>query len=464
MPRAQSAEAQYVSNRVSMPTAKSSAEISRDIPTQIRARAFFSARVAEAHILDQLRQVSDDYSAGKLGREEAVTRLRDFLGARRDASGNAVYDLDQTGLKNLASHSRLNLILRQNERMAKAAGEYERMYDPDIKDVFPYVIYHAEKNARASHAELEGKIFDKDDPFLLAHWPPWDFNCNCYLEDCTARRAGKTPELIQPVTPAGQVTVNRTSGFSFDPRDGFDTTDLSSLQPVSRRMIVEEAAEAVKDQRLGSCGLIAAPATTGNPPIPLAHLKEVERGLAAMEAAARQELTSVGLDPDNLPDYEQTNAAFRAAQRQGENIPGSVLDHFPKTPIEVDVLNHRAADAAGLPDGVPVMLGRGNTHHGVEHLWRDHKELFVDPQTAIRLLRETLGNPNCRVVVSLKPAAVKSHIAGKNVKTPICLRRIVLHNPRTQAYCVMVYDGKELKLVSWNNAGDDYGKEEWTLE
>jgi len=28
----------------------------------------------------------------------------------------------------------------------------------------------------------------------------------------------------------------------------------------------------------------------------------------------------------------------------------------------------------------------------------------------------------------------------------------------------MVYDGKELKLVSWNNAGDDYGNSAWTLE
>ena len=49
-------------------------------------------------------------------------------------------------------------------------------------------------------------------------------------------------------------------------------------------------------------------------------------------------------------------------------------------------------------------------------------------------------------------------------KTPICLKRVVLHNPEKQTYCVMVYDGKELKLVSWNNAGDDYGNSEWTLE
>lgn len=42
--------------------------------------------------------------------------------------------------------------------------------------------------------------------------------------------------------------------------------------------------------------------------------------------------------------------------------------------------------------------------------------------------------------------------------------RNVLHNPETQAYCVLVWDGKELKLVSWNNAGDDYGNSEWALK
>ena len=84
----------------------------------------------------------------------------------------------------------------------------------------------------------------------------------------------------------------------------------------------------------------------------------------------------------------------------------------------------------------------------------------TDPDTAIRLLKETLGNQNCRVVVSLKRAMITQR--GKHV--PICLKRIVLHNPQTQAYCVLVWDGKELKLVSWNNAGDDYGDSEWTLK
>lgn len=183
-----------------------------------------------------------------------------------------------------------------------------------------------------------------------------------------------------------------------------------------------------------------------------------------MKEAARQEIKAVDLDPDNLPDYLTVNKAFEDAGKQGKNIPGAVADKFLKEPFEVAKLNRRAAVSAGLPEDVPVLLGRGNSHSGIEHLWRNHKELFVDPDAAIRLLQETLGNQNCRVVVSLKRAVATVLKKNQRVKVPICLKRIVLHNPETQAYCVLVWDGKELKLVSWNNAGDNYGNTEWALK
>lgn len=40
----QGAQRNYIEKRVNLPTAKSSAEIARDVPPGIRARAFFSAR------------------------------------------------------------------------------------------------------------------------------------------------------------------------------------------------------------------------------------------------------------------------------------------------------------------------------------------------------------------------------------------------------------------------------------
>ena len=111
-----------------------------------------------------------------------------------------------------------------------------------------------------------------------------------------------------------------------------------------------------------------------------------------------------------------------------------------------------------------VTLAPGNSRNGIEHLWRNHKELFADPELAVKILQETLGNENCRGVISWKRAVDTTGKCGEWQKTPICLKRIVLHNPSTQNYCVMFWDGQALKLVSWNNAGDDYGNEEWSLK
>ncbi len=405
---------------------------------------------------DYYRATLDDYLKGGIGRDECRNRMRRF--AREHGLDNG-----SNALTNIASTSRLNLIIDQNAKMAKAVGVYERMYSPGNLEAFPYVIYRASvrsKTPRSSHQKYDGMIIRKDDPWLRTHTPPWEFNCTCELEECSAKKAGKSPERIKTPTPPDKVTVDSRSGYSFDPAHAFERFDLSSLQPVSRASILRQAEEAVRDQKLGSVGLIAAPPLQGGAPSPLPELGAVKDGFDAMRESAREEIRNAGLDPDNLPDYETVNKVFGESGRQGKNIPGTVIDKFPEEPFEVAKLNQRAAESTGLPGIVPVMFGRGNAHYGIEHLWRNHKELFVNPETAIRLLKETLGNQNCRVVVSLKRAMITQR--GKRV--PICLKRIVLHNPETQAYCVLVWDGKELKLVSWNNAGDDYGDSEWTLK
>lgn len=455
----ESAQRNYIENRVNLPTAKSSAEIARDVPPGIRARAFFSSRVPQAHVLDYYRTTLDDYLKGGIGRYECRNRMRRF--AREHG-----LDDGSNALTNIASTSRLNLIIDQNAKMAKAVGVYERMYSPGNLEAFPYVIYHASvrsKKPRSSHQKYDGMIIRKDDPWLRTHTPPWEFNCTCELEECSAKKAGKSPERIKTPTPPDKVRVESQSGFAFDPAQACETHDLSSLHPVSRASIVRQAEEAVRDQELGSVGLIAAPPLQGAAPSPLPELGAVKDGFDAMKETARRELEDAGLDPDHLPDYQAVNQAVRNSGKVPENINGAVRDRFPAEPIKVGTLNPRAAEAAGLPE-LPVKLERGNSRYGIEHLWRNHKELFADPDAAIRLLKETLGNQNCRVVVSLKRAVEMVLKKNQRVKVPICLKRIVLHNSETQAYCVLVYDGKELKLVSWHNAGDDYGDQAWRLE
>ena len=229
----------YISGKVNMPTAKSHAELVREVEPRIKAQSFFSARVAEAHILDRLREVSDGYSRGEFGLGEARNRLKDFLRAEG-------YDPHQGGMRNLASTGRLNLILKQNAAMAHSAAEWQRMHDPDAMKVYPYVRYHArsDNRTRSEHAHLDGRIFRKDDPFLSTHTPPWEFNCRCWLEEITDREAGKTPDLIQPPTPADKVTVDSKSGFSFDPAHAFEKFDGNSIHdPEGRANVIDQMAQ-----------------------------------------------------------------------------------------------------------------------------------------------------------------------------------------------------------------------------
>ena len=447
------AEKNFIQNRVNLPTSKTSSEISRDIPPEIRARAFFSARVAEAHILERFRKISDAYSSGRISRDEARHLLRQYAVAAGKDDGTE-------SLKNLASTARLNLILDQNAKMARAVGQYEAMHRPANLQMFPYVIYRASvgsKDPRGDHQKYDGMVIDKRDPWLKTHWPPWEFGCNCDLSNCTAKKAEKLG--VKPMTPADKVKIDSRSGFAFDPSEGFELYNISSLQPVSRSRIIEQAAEAVRNQKLGSCGLVVAPAELPHKPVSLSGIGEVKKAFEKMKSAAEQELKSVGLAPDNLPDYQEVNKAFKKAGVTPENIKSEIRNLFPATDIIVGKLSNRAAEAAGLPQ-LPVTLGRGNANRGIEHLWRHHKDIFTAPELAEKILRETLGNENCRVVVSLKPITKPLH--GKKQRE--CLKRIVLHNPTTESYCVLVTDNQELRLVSWHTADDAYGNNEWSVK
>ena len=85
-------------------------------------------------MLDYYRATLDDYLKGGIGRDECRNRMRRF--AREHGLDNG-----SNALTNIASSSRLNLIIDQNAKMAKAVGVYERMYSPGNLEAFPYVVH-----------------------------------------------------------------------------------------------------------------------------------------------------------------------------------------------------------------------------------------------------------------------------------------------------------------------------------
>ena len=116
--------------------------------------------------------------------------------------------------------------------MARAVGQYEAMHRPANMKMFPYVIYRASvgsKTPRDSHKRYDGMVIDKRDPWLRTHWPPWEFGCNCDLQNCTAKKA-ETLGTVKPMSDPEDVKIESESGFSFDPATAFEKYDLSLIK------------------------------------------------------------------------------------------------------------------------------------------------------------------------------------------------------------------------------------------
>ncbi len=403
-------ETRFLANRVNMPTQLGSAELAQ-LPAQIRARSFFSARVAEAHILEKFRQVSDDYSSGKIGRDEARAILRVY--ARENGKDDGT-----NSLKNLASTARLQLILDQNRSMAKAAGDYARMYKPANLKVFPYVRYVASvgsKNPRDSHRKYDGMIFDKRDPWLKTHWPPWDFGCKCQLENLT-RKEAEEDGRIMPMSPVeiAEKADRPSSGFSFNPEHALDELPMGTLKAPEDRIRTHEAM--VKFCREKNLAVTLKGA-------------EPDRQYSKNEAEYRE--------PDNIEE-------IREVFRKVENRKETPLDEFR---VSVGKLLPEHAQALGLKEpeysgDIQFSYQKSGTKYGVGH-WEIHHDDTLNVKDAIDLFRATIWNPL---------ASVKEDVNGK--KQRIC---IYIKNKKTgkltNIWVVKDLDGKlSLELIdSWES-------------
>lgn len=218
----------WLSHRMSVATELGSSAIAGALQSKLRQRAFFSAKVGEARIVKALREMSDAYSAGKISRADTRSRLKEFL----------VQEPGAEDFPQLAKTARLNLILDQNARMAAAVGRYQVAMDRDVMERFPYWRYIAGPNPRDSHRLLDGLILRKDDPFWATHFPPWEFNCNCDLEEVSEEEAA----AAGGAAPRGPAMPEPESGFEFSPAEAFDEKlEVDPDLPDDLRRKIEEA-------------------------------------------------------------------------------------------------------------------------------------------------------------------------------------------------------------------------------
>ena len=336
----------WISRRKNLTTSLGSQEISEELDAKIRAQAFFSARVAEGHILDRLREVSDAFTRGEIGQAEARTRLKQFLVSEG-------YDPQNGSLSNLASTARLNLILEQNARMGYAVGRWQEGMDPDVKERFPCWRYVGSTalSPRDSHARYAGHVYSKDDPVWHRIFPPSDFGCKCSVEDCDAPPE-KAPKEITPPE----------SGFAFDPAHAFEKFDLGSVKNDAARTNLHD-------------GL-------------LAFCQKGNFSASFYGAQPQKLLPESYREPENI---EEIREVFRKVANREKEYPGRLS-------VSVGNLLPEHAAKLGLKDfnGEIIFNHPGTARAGTKH-WQKHHNDTLNEEEAIELFRLTIWNPNANV-------------------------------------------------------------------
>lgn len=240
----------FLDDKVDLPTALGSLDISNQIPARIRAQSFFSAKVPSANILQGLRKEVEAVARGDYNYAEGRLRLKQFLSKQ----GYGIPEPDakeDSDVKTLASTRRLDLILSLNVAMAHAVGQREIAEHPAVMELLPCYEYVAvmDERTRDEHAELNGLVLPKTDPFWRSHFPPWDFNCRCMALDTDAAPNAKSGGFGQGGGANGTVDFNgpknilpNESGFEFPsaPGEVFTKPDFSVIEDPDLRAQIEE--------------------------------------------------------------------------------------------------------------------------------------------------------------------------------------------------------------------------------
>jgi hypothetical protein len=424
------AASRWLKGRVNVLTEMGAKEIaeSKNFRPKVRASAFFSARVAEARVLDQLREISDEYSSGKLDLATARKELKNFLygeGYRPD-------DVSEGGkagksIKNLASTARLDLILTQNARMAAAVGQREVSFDPDILERFPYFRYlpSTAVNKRDDHKQFYNLVLPKTHPFWDTHTPPLEFNCKCGIEDATKEEAenigissasaGETEEGPWKITtPSGRTLTAGPSGsgYEFNVRQAFEICDMSRIKNIPMRKAVFVALRSFHHEN------------------PDTRFKCVPETM-----------------PSDVPVLENADSVQGLGNFLAEQMRQYGKDaSFNENEIFLGELSAQMRDALGFGINARFSLSSGSSSYGLRHAIKNHAAELKDGRF-LKALKDTL--------YAKERHSVSVEFTGKKVY-------IGVDNRKTGAFASFYKLGDEWdnwQLVSAHYPGEKYGEQ-----
>ena len=130
----------------------------------------------------------------------------------------------------LGSPHRLRIIYRTNLRIARAAGQWERIQR--TKDALPYLMYTlgSSREHRLEHLAWDGLILPVDDPFWKTHYPPNGWGCKCRVRQISKYemekqdlKVGASPKIEtktwinQRTGEVLQVPVGINPGWDYNP-------------------------------------------------------------------------------------------------------------------------------------------------------------------------------------------------------------------------------------------------------
>jgi hypothetical protein len=193
------------------------------VEPDFRNRAFWSAKVANARLVDRLQtllfdfmaQVRDDVTLPDgtqttvlrvADRSDFVKQMREFMIEEGIAEPEEFSDVNQAYVQDIRSLSRLNLIFDTNTRQAYGYGQWVQGMTPAARRAFPAARLVRERGVmepRPRHQENLGEVRLKTDPWWSEYinapdiggfgvpWGPYGFNSGVNQEDVSRRDAEK---------------------------------------------------------------------------------------------------------------------------------------------------------------------------------------------------------------------------------------------------------------------------------
>ena len=238
-----------------VPSSATSAEWAQ-LSIALRERAFFSARVESARVLQGMRDYLEDFltvtrlpngSLKAQGRAEFVANMRELairegLGRIDPVTGRIDPEIRENDLTDIRSSRRLELVFDTITESSQEFGYWQQGQDPDILDVFPaqrFIRVRPVLSPRPYHQAALGEVRRKDDlQFWLSlnrdfnvPWGPWGYGSGCGVEDVD-RDDAVAAGAMKPDDQVKSVAKDFNDGLSAGIRD-FDQDIADALARVT---------------------------------------------------------------------------------------------------------------------------------------------------------------------------------------------------------------------------------------